>query len=113
MKNDFEPYQYDPTDAFYNNFSSFPPIAPVSQTGFPVNNVHNTQSAFNVVHSNSPFSNTQSAFQPPGMSSSNFHVIFYQTIETLTTFINTAFENIQGQVQNAGNQHFLLFQQCF
>ena len=31
----------------------------------------------------------------------------------LTTLKNMRFENIVGYGENAGNQHFLLFQQCF
>ena len=30
-----------------------------------------------------------------------------------TTLIDKAFENFVGKGENAGNQHFLLFQQCF
>ena len=33
--------------------------------------------------------------------------------EFLATFNKKAFENIVGQGENAGNQHFLLFPQCF
>ena len=31
----------------------------------------------------------------------------------LTTLKKKAFENIVGKVENAGNQHFLLYLQCF
>ena len=37
----------------------------------------------------------------------------YNTIPTLTTPRKKAFENIVGKGENAGNQHFLLFPQCF
>ena len=32
---------------------------------------------------------------------------------TIPTFVIEAFENIVGKGENAGNQHFLLFPQCF
>ena len=36
----------------------------------------------------------------------------YHTVPTLTTLIKKAFENIVGG-ENVGNQHFVLFPQCF
>ena len=36
-----------------------------------------------------------------------------QTIPSSKTLQNKAFENIVGKGENAGNQHFLLFPQCF
>ena len=37
----------------------------------------------------------------------------YHTIRLLTTLKMKAFENIVEEEENAGNHHFLLFQQCF
>ena len=37
----------------------------------------------------------------------------FHTIPTLNTSGKKAFENIVGKGENAGNQHFLLFPQCF
>ena len=41
------------------------------------------------------------------------YLIPYHTIPTLTTLRKMPFENILGKGENAGNQHFLLFPQCF
>ena len=41
------------------------------------------------------------------------HLTLYHTIPTFMTPIEKAFENIVGKGENAGNQHFLLFPQCF
>ena len=44
-------------------------------------------------------------------------LVVYQTFTTqsrlLTPLETKAFENIEGKEENAGNQHFLLFPQCF
>ena len=37
----------------------------------------------------------------------------YHTIPTFTTLKKKALENAVGKEENAGNQHFLLFPQCF
>ena len=37
----------------------------------------------------------------------------YHTIPTFNTSVKKPFENIVGKGENAGNQHFLLFPQCF
>ena len=39
--------------------------------------------------------------------------LFSTQSRLLTTLNETAFENIFGKGENAGNQHFLLFQRCF
>ena len=41
------------------------------------------------------------------------HLILYHTIPTFNDLEKEAFENIAGKGENAGNQHFLLFPQCF
>ena len=66
MKNDLEPYSYDPLDSFYGSaIGSYPPN--VTQPSFPTNNVHSQPgSAFNVVQSNSNFPSNQSTFQSSG-----------------------------------------------
>ena len=38
---------------------------------------------------------------------------FYHTILTKTTLSKKLFENIMRKGENVGNQHFLLFAQCF
>ena len=37
----------------------------------------------------------------------------YHIIPTLMTYRKKPFENIEGKGENAGNQHFILFPQCF
>ena len=37
----------------------------------------------------------------------------YHTIRLLTSHKTRAFEKIVGKGENAGNQHFILFPQCF
>ena len=37
----------------------------------------------------------------------------YHTILTVNTMDKKPFENIEGKGENGGNQHFLLFPQCF
>ena len=39
--------------------------------------------------------------------------LFTTQSRILTTLKQRAFENIVGKEENAGNQHFLLFPQCF
>ena len=39
--------------------------------------------------------------------------LFTTQARLLTTLYNKPFENIVGKGENAGNQHFLLFPQCF
>ena len=41
------------------------------------------------------------------------NLILYHTIPTFNDLENEAFENIVRKGENAGNQHFLLFPQCF
>ena len=43
----------------------------------------------------------------------NHHLTLHHTIPTFMTLSKKPFENIVGRGENAGNQHFLLFQQCF
>lgn len=71
MKNDFDPYSYDPLDSFYGSaLGSYPPN--VTQPNFPTNNVHSQPgSAFNVVQSNTNFPSNPSAFQSTGKYSVN------------------------------------------
>ena len=40
-------------------------------------------------------------------------LILFHTILTFDDPVKEAFENIVGKGENAGNQHFLLFPQCF
>ena len=42
-----------------------------------------------------------------------FHFTLYHTILTFNDLKNKPFEIIAGEGENAGNQHFLLFPQCF
>ena len=42
-----------------------------------------------------------------------FAFTLYHTITTLWALYKRPFENIVGKGENAGNQHFLLFPQCF
>ena len=37
----------------------------------------------------------------------------YHTIPTFKTLVMKPFENTVGKGENAGNQHFVLFPQCF
>ena len=42
------------------------------------------------------------------------HLTLYHTVPTFNDFLyKKHFENIVGKGENAGNQHFLLFSQCF
>ena len=41
------------------------------------------------------------------------HLTLYHTIPTFNDPKKKPFENIEGKEENAGNQHFLLFPQCF
>ena len=43
----------------------------------------------------------------------NHGLTLRHTLPTLTTLRKHPFENIAGKGENAGNQHFLLFQQSF
>ena len=42
-----------------------------------------------------------------------FHLTLYHTIPTFKDYRIEALENAVGKEENAGNQHFLLFPQCF
>ena len=42
-----------------------------------------------------------------------YNLTLYQTNPTLNDPEKEGFENIMGKRENAGNQHFLLFPQCF
>ena len=48
-----------------------------------------------------------------GIMSFNKWLTLYHTIWTFNDQRDRAFENIVGKGENAGYQHFLLFQQCF
>ena len=49
-----------------------------------------------------------------GYMKQNFNSLkLYHTMMTFDALEKKAFENIVGKEENAGNQHFLLFPQCF
>ena len=54
-----------------------------------------------------------SSHTPENGETSIQHLVLYHTILTYNNLRKKAFETIVEKGENAGNQHFLLFQQCF